>query len=257
MDIYENRIVIFFDILGFRKWVNSEIEKKNDDCTSIIDIFRYIRNFYETYVKGEYTKTVRISFFSDSIIISFEESDSDQIFRTVADLQILIFNLVMRNVLVRGAISYGRLLHNEDYILGPAFMSAYDLETKKSIVPRIICDIDVIGEAFKFKSHIDFKEDLPYVLHLFNTDIDGQLYIDYFDKIQSVFDDEKQYLNYILKLKALIEVNLGSTEDLSIRAKYLWMKEQFNEVIEKRFTNKPKDGDKDILDILDKIGFIQ
>lgn len=253
MDKYENRVVIFFDILGFRKWVNTEIEEKDDDCTSIVNIFRYIRNFYENYATGEYAKTVKISFFSDSIIISFEETDSDQIFRTVADLQILIFNLAIRKILVHGAINYGKLLHTDDFILGPAFMSAYDLETKQSVVPRIICNPDVIGEAFKFKNPPDFKADLPYVLDLFNVDIDEQLYIDYFDKIRSVFDNEKQYLNYILTLKQLIEDNLESSVDLNIRAKYLWMKEQFNRVFNKRYLNPPKDREKDILDILEKI----
>lgn len=232
---YEDRVVIFIDILGFRKWVNNELDNMGSDCTSIVTVFKFIRKYYADQ-NDEYARTVQISFFSDSIIISFEETDEDQIFQTVADLQILILNLVKRGVLVRGAISNGKLLHNKDFILGPAFMNAYDLETKKSVVPRVICDPKVIGAALKHKHAIDFKEDLPYVLDLFDLDSDGQLYIDYFDKILNIFDAEKQYLEYLVRLKEIIEQNLETPEDLNIHGKYLWMKEKFNSVIRKRFS---------------------
>jgi hypothetical protein len=236
MDLYQNRVVIFIDILGFRKWVHSEVDKMNDDCTAIVDIFRYIQKYYENLVEEEYAKTLQISFFSDSVIISFEESDEDQIFHTIVDLQLLILNLVYRGVLVRGAISNGKLLHTKEFILGPAFMNAYDLETKKSVVPRVICHPQIIGEAMKYKNKTDFKEDLPYVLNLFDLDDDEQLYIDYFDKIIDIFDSEKQYLNYLIKLKEIIIQNLETSNDLNIRGKYLWMKEKYNSVVKKRFS---------------------
>lgn len=232
---YEDRVVIFIDILGFRKWVNNEIDNSGSDCTSIVTVFKFIRKYYAEQ-GDEYARTVQISFFSDSIIISFEETDADQIFQTVADLQILILNLVKRGVLVRGAVSNGKLLHNKEFILGPAFMNAYDLETKKSVVPRVICDLKVIDAALKHKHEIDFKEDLPYVLDLFDSDFDGQLYIDYFDKIFNIFDTEKQYLEYLVHLKYIIEQNLEKSEDLNIHGKYLWMKEKFNSVVCKRFS---------------------
>ena len=116
-------------------------------------------------------------------------------------------------------------------------MNAYDLETKKAIMPRIICEVNVVGEAMKFRTSLAFKEDMPYVLDLFEQDTDSQLYIDYFKKINNIFDTEQQYYEYMIMLKSLIEENLESTSDVNIRSKYLWMKEKFNETVTEHFQN--------------------
>ena len=236
MDLYQYRIVFFFDILGFRDLVDKEYQNNQDNCTNILNIFKFIRKFYEDEITEKYVKSKEITFFSDSVIISFEEQEEDQFFKTLFDLQILILRLVKRNILIRGSISYGKLFHDDDFILGPAFIDAYDLETKKAIVPRIICDKDIILQAHKNKDNNSFQQDLPYLLELFDIDIDGQLYVDYYDKLRGVFDDDKQYFEYMVSLKNIIAATLNTSTSHNIRSKYLWMREKFNKSVVKNFS---------------------
>lgn len=136
---YEDRIVFFFDILGFRDLVNSSAQS-NDSYQEIKIILEYVRQFYESEINDSSSKSKQISFFSDSIIISFEESEPEIIFYTLCDVQILLMNLVIRGIVMRGAISFGKLYHDKDFIFGPAFIDAYESETKQAIYPRIICN---------------------------------------------------------------------------------------------------------------------
>lgn len=81
---YENRIVLFLDILGFKKIVLDTLEK-NRETNEIVDNSINIRNLYETLsemgkiagVNGDY-ENITVTQFSDSIVISFlDESHSN------------------------------------------------------------------------------------------------------------------------------------------------------------------------------------
>ena len=158
---YEDRLVFFVDVLGFRDLVG------NSDCSRVHEVLKYIQDFYEDELHAKYTKSKAISFFSDSIIIStqlFNELDADEMFLTFCDFQLLIANLVMRGVFLRGAVSYGKLFHDEDFLFGPAFIEAYDYETKNAVYPRIICAPSVFGDKATAKTFIRDYPDFDDVL---------------------------------------------------------------------------------------------
>src|ERR1044072_420286 len=122
---YERRVVFFVDILGFRDSIHSQ------ECKNIGEVLTFIQRFYEDEIKGVYAKAKEITFFSDSIIISFPISLSleQDLFEAFNDLQLLLINLLSKGVFLRGAVSFGDLYHDKTLMFGPAFLEAYDCET--------------------------------------------------------------------------------------------------------------------------------
>lgn len=242
--IYEDRIVFFFDILGFRNLVNGIKKPTKDNSEEIKAKLEFISHFYKDEIDDDLFKSKKITFFSDSVIISFKESETDQFFGLLSHLQILLVNLAIRGVLMRGAITYGKLYHDDSFLFGPAFIEAYDKETKMAIYPRIICDLDMLLLNHGAKTARDFKADLPYFFEIFNIDNDKLLYIDYFEKTINSFDDEQQIFDYFINLKRLIEQNLLMFRKERKRKelrKYLWMRDKFNQAVKelkKRFDSK-------------------
>ncbi len=64
----------------------------------------------------------------------------------------MIMRLIYRGILCRGAITYGKLIHTDEVLFGPALTEAYILETKVALYPRVILHKDIIDLAGKAKS---------------------------------------------------------------------------------------------------------
>lgn len=235
---YQSRVVFFFDILGFRDLIETNQQEKGEDCSTIFNVFNFIYNFYQDEIDDKYSETKQITFFSDSVIISFVEDEPDQVFNTIADIQILLVNLVLKGVVMRGAISYGQLFHDEKFLFGPAFVEAYLIETKKAQYPRIICESSIIVLSQKGKQLDDAKQDLETFYEIVKPDNDEFWYIDYFEGIESLFDDSIAHIDYLLTLRDLIVNNINKAATDDIKQKYLWMKDKFNETVQQIFDNK-------------------
>jgi hypothetical protein len=96
---YEKRVTVFLDILGFKQLIKSTEIKEED-------------------VEENFSKSKRITHFSDSIVISFNENEESEIFYTLSEIQNLIINLIYKGIICRGGIAYGKLIHNEKMIFG-------------------------------------------------------------------------------------------------------------------------------------------
>lgn len=236
--IYQNRVVFFFDILGFRDLVDKEFQKDNDKSEKIFEVFEFINKFYQDEIPDEFNPTKQITFFSDSVVISFVAEEQDAIFSTIATIQILLLNLVIRGIVMRGGISEGPLFHDSKYIFGPAFIAAYDIECKIAKFPRIICDKSIILLSQKGKPLDWAKQDLEIFTHIIRQDKDEFWYIDYIENIESLFDSGYEQIDYLLNLRKLISDNLTISADEKVLQKYNWMKDKYNITIDKIINNE-------------------
>jgi len=250
---YEQRIVAFIDILGFKSILDETVDKKGLDCEekidSVISAYQAIRdiwdldNKYDSFgIKAPESKQVTI--FSDSIVVSFKVGESSQVFSTLMEIKLLIMRLLSRKILCRGAVSIGKFIHTENYLFGPALVEAYTLESKAAMYPRVILDRSVIeASAIAKSSHHSSLEEEEYVLSLLEQDSDGMYYIDYFFKAQSELDDpEYDFPEYINNLSEIIRKGLMGSSHHSkadLRVKYSWMRERYNRMVE-IVTNKEK-----------------
>jgi hypothetical protein len=138
---YQDRLVAFLDILGFRNLVFDQNK---------IELLDFIVNLVPDMLKSAKgslsSDSVAFTAISDSIILSTPTSQNpDPELNDLGRLCILInriqYELAMSGIWLRGAISVGPLFHNpKTYTLvGPAYINAYDLE-KAAVGPRIIID---------------------------------------------------------------------------------------------------------------------
>lgn len=241
---YQNRIVFFFDILGFRDLVQKQVEKNGEDCSTIFNIFEFINKFYEDEIDDKYSESKQITFFSDCVIISFVEEEPDEVFLTIHNLQILLINLVHKSIVIRGGISYGKLFHTEKYLFGPAFIDAYLIEKDIAKCPRIICDDSILLLSQRDKSLSSAKQDLEVMTHIIRRDVDNYWYIDYIENVESQFNDNYEEISYYLTLEKLITFNLSNTEK-DIVKKYIWMRDKYNNKVSSIIENNEKGRIKD------------
>jgi hypothetical protein len=109
MKNYENRIVLFLDMLGFKRIVGDTIFKtKEAEEEEVVAktsfLIETIKEMTEIAQKTPKETSKVVTQFSDSIVISFNADDQKEIPRMFYNLQRLIAKLISREVLCRGAI---------------------------------------------------------------------------------------------------------------------------------------------------------
>lgn len=243
---YEQRIVAFIDILGFRSILDKTIDNNDIDneekIDSIISAYQAIRDVWDLDKKSELLgartpESKQVSIFSDSIVVSFKVDEPSEVFFTLLEIKWLIMRLLSRKMLCRGAVTIGKLIHTENYLFGPALVEAHTLESKAAMYPRIILDNPVIEVSAKAKSsdHSSDQE-TEYVRSLLEQDSDGMYYIDYFFKAQTELDDpEYGFPEYIDNLGKIIQKGLkGSSHHTKadLRVKFSWMRERYNRMVD-------------------------
>ena len=149
---YDNRIVLFLDILGFSSIIDKTIDKSEDNKEAIeilyqnLDEIRIFLNqrLNQKDIFQDRNFSLKVTQFSDSVIISFINDDNGTLLNLIRTIQELIIKFVNNGILCRGAISYGKLIHDDKIIFGPALNDAYETETKAALYPRIILDKSLI-----------------------------------------------------------------------------------------------------------------
>jgi len=241
---YENRIVLFLDILGFKKIVLDTLER-DKETNEIADKPRNIKALYDTLsemgniagVNGD-DKSITVTQFSDSIVISFlDESNSNapKVFEIILKI---ITHLISKSIICRGAISYGKFIHNSSILFGPALIDAYETESKAAMYPRVIMDRKIYDYSRiyqdKKSGELITSEGLSDYLKL---DLDGKYYIDYFVAAQRVINDETKLIEYYKTLREII-INGRRFEQPDLKVKYGWLKMKYNHFLNNTKTSR-------------------
>src|SRR3990167_2294781 len=147
---YENCIIAYIDLLGFKEAVADE-----EKMESILDLLtQFIKQNgdhtpewgYDTKTNEPIIQSISSSAFSDHIVISFlviEDSYEDiRLLMVMQKLQNHIGDIAMtalsKGFLIRGAVTIGKLYHQNNMVFGKALVDAYNLESQTAIYPRIL-----------------------------------------------------------------------------------------------------------------------
>jgi len=233
---YENRIVCFIDILGFKNIVANTVDGEDDNETEILKINNLLlraRNILDIDTE-KVSKSKIVTQFSDSLVISFNVNEESEIFWTLVEILHLIINFAYGGYLLRGGISYGKLIHDDKLVYGPGLISAYQIESSDAIYPRIILDESILNLAQKhrYKDHNETQE-RELIEDIITKDEDNFYYIDYIEKVQGELDDpELDIFTYLNKLNKVIVDGLKHPSK-DVRSKYIWLKKKYNRYIKK------------------------
>ena len=226
--VYSKRILAYIDILGFKDLTCRSVNDKE-----LFDIIQKCLGKMNTYFENDVvdrdffnTCDFQCVQFSDTIVASIDSIDDKREVRVFFNkIMALILYLTYKGILSRGAIVYEYLYHNKDIIFGPGIIEAYFREQTRVFFPRIIIDDKVV----------DLMDEILLDSYS-STDIDGVRYVDCMRGFWK-FDCKKnrKYHNcikaHLNKLYCVIS-NGVTSESLSVRQKYEWLRSKYNSYID-------------------------
>ena len=247
---YENRLVAFIDILGFKEIIKNS-EQDFDSVKFIFEILEYLKTFergnswdigfleieecvqYKGKNNFDFRSQVRATAFSDSIVVSipFDNNINEATSFLITNLSYIGAILIEKGILLRGAITYGKLIHNDNgTVLGQGLIEAYQLESSGAVYPRIILSKKLI-DKLNYPIYTR-KGEYPYHNYLkrFGDGFVGFTQLIWFQVLQSSTDLSAQVLKD--KLDVIRKYIVTSLDDVfennNIYQKYIWLKNEYN-----------------------------
>jgi hypothetical protein len=223
-EIYEQRYVAFVDILGFAKIV----EKSQSDTSLVHKLNKALGGISRRAASARSEKLrLEATTFSDTVVLSVPVTSDGllHMFQAIDDLSI---DLLSMNMLFRGAIVRGMLMHSAEAIFGPALVEAYNLETRVSFHPRIIVGKDVFGDASS-----EQYEELQLVSRYISADAYDIPYLDLFARWRGISESwAKDSLEKLISLQTIIAAGLiENTENPPVCEKYKWLARKLNSFV--------------------------
>lgn len=180
---YSNQLIAFVDVLAIKDLI---YRYRNNDEHKAIDTIREIRKIAKTSSEIEKeTQDINYLQISDSFVFVCDPKIVTQLIELLSTIQMRI--IVECKFLLRGAITIGDAIVEESgkFIVGPAYIKAYQLQDNDAIYPRIIADRSVT-KAIKKSSH-------PIKRYLLR-DSDREFFVDYINVYMKKLSFNKQQI---------------------------------------------------------------
>jgi len=253
--VYKKYMLAYLDILGFK----AKIEKSKEDQSEITKILQALENaqrFVAMINKrrpGGWGRPTNARLFSDTILVTIENPQ----FMSLSDITLIIMELQLRLIgyghFLRGAVVIGDHYEHDDYLFGPAIITAYEMEGL-AVWPRVLIHPSVMKDLQE--SH----EVEPGLMDDINRyyvprDKDGLRFINYLESTFLFYKAWKWALEYLGQPideflqsdllaghRSAILAVLGMEEvckDVRIAAKYHALAIYHNDVIERLCKSLP------------------
>lgn len=216
----------FLDVLGFSNLSTTggaeESQQTLEKIAAAIDDSRaFVR---EAFAATEVADTARwgLKFFSDNLVVGFpvgEDADgADRAVRfALRCVQRYELRMALNGFFVRGALSLGDICLTDEIIFGPALVECYRLESKTSVVPRVI-----VGDALRDAVARAVRSDagaFPDALDWVCRDIDGWWFVNY---LQAAAGQAGVDWQVIERHKAAVLASLARTTRHDVLPKFGW-----------------------------------
>ena len=167
--IYEERAVLFLDILGFKVLIEDGYEQKIFSALGTSSAF--------ANGKPSFPELTHTTAFSDSIVVS-HRLKSAGVQNIINTASMLAWCFLQQGILTRGGIVHGNMHHTNDRLFGHAMNNAYQLESELAIFPRILVSEEIkvlISAGNTDAANIGIGSCEPEILR---QDFDGLWHID-------------------------------------------------------------------------------
>lgn len=242
--MYFRAIVTFIDILGFRDLVATRQPEEVD---------RAIKTLRRSsgYTEADHSQGLKVFAFSDSIIRILPSDAISGVFYELMDVLHAQSKLISQGILIRGGMTIGDIAVGQDQIFGPAFIEAYELESKIAVYPRVVVSPRLLNEfssgKLPFVRHHDLNQESEYVGGLMQQGDDGIWHVDYLRAFATEVDEPKYYayflshhLMVIRNISALVVKHQGQLSSLALKAN--WLARYHNKVVTERAEDLKKIG---------------
>ena len=240
----QDYFIIYFDILGYKNIVNQKNKEKDLSLlTTINDCIVLSKNLFSAMKNTPINCDIKMKVFSDNF---FYCSVKDYI-PLITFIGCLQCALIQFNTFIRGSLSFGSIVYNDDFIFGKGLIDAFENESEIAVFPRIIVDNSFFAGAAKIETKnknapISINDIRSVLRHFFNVDFDNNEFIDYLGIMKNYRDNAYTGSETYNFQKLLYEhgkniCNNLMTENKIILQKYHWCCNYHNKFCEKHNYN--------------------
>lgn len=238
---YEPRIVAFLDVMGWAAAIAASAHSVEATQKLGIAIQGLNAHVKMTAWQREHSGPngwpgdPMMTQFSDSLLISFA-ADRNAKSHLEMTLSALVLGLMFNGFVVRGAVTYGQMIHREALAYGPAMVAAYKLEQESAIDPRIILSPALADTWGAGEPVYDRKGTLLGHRRLWRRDDDSIYFFDHFSNPVGLFMLDQQeppavFRDHMAKWRELIVLRMEQNRgNPSVVRKYAWLARYFNRV---------------------------
>lgn len=236
---YTDAVITYIDVLGFKEII------ERYDAAAVDAVLSQFAKHAAPYFMAESSGQSYVAF-SDLIVRLSPLEDprdldelSDRLTTEMSDVAAAQSQLCQQRIVVRGAITVGKIASHSTRLFGPGLVRAHELEKSVARYPRVIIDPELV-ERLKLSPWLDDptadgNDFEPYVMEPCQycvRDRDGQVFVDYLGSICELGNDgtaEAMAEEHVLlaKHQRTVEHGLRST-NARIREKYFWLREYHN-----------------------------
>lgn len=237
---YVQALVSFIDILGFGQMVQSS---QNPDAIHAM-LSRYVGNFHPNiaaYRTAAKQYGIRFIQFSDSIVRIAPIANPLNckkpygiVYSEILGLHNVQRSLALQGTLIRGGMSLDDIFADGTYFFGRAMNSAYGLESKVALYPRIVIEPKIFDRLELDVALRDFSnsvaQELLEVKSLLEFDEQqGLYYVDYLGYSPLVAATPAQYVNILNEHKAVVLAKAEvAKKKPEVAAKIAWVARYHN-----------------------------
>src|SRR4051794_24673351 len=220
-------IVAFIDILGFSEIATSltSVEDSQRILDKIVAAIDDSRGFVrQSFTGSQSTDTNRwgTKFFSDNLAFGYPFDESADRASTasfiIQSAQRYQLKMTMNGFFVRGALTQGPVCLTDEIIFGSALIECYQLESKASIVPRI-----VLAEPLQVLLTNSYQSSSgtvdPGAEQAICRDVDGWWFVNY---LQAAVENSGVKWDLIERHKASVLESLSHTTRHDVLPKFGW-----------------------------------
>lgn len=239
--IYQDRIVAFVDVLGYREKL-SEFEADATLKVTVegdeILVSEKVNEFLSTFRSITHTldeRNMRYYLFSDNICITADYVQNPEL---LIDIPLVIIDLfyefAIKGYFLRGAIEVGKFIDEDKIALGKPLSLAYMAETTKAVYPRILVSHEYNIQLQEYLTGGENNTHDPAILDqliLHNCEY-------YFLNPFYLTATAENKVDYLTKIRGQIVLNLeANSKKESLYTKYEWLARQFNRYLD-RYTSE-------------------
>jgi hypothetical protein len=148
---YERRVVVFYDFLGWQ----SHIDHAGEDPKKL-GLLRRMLLRHPRMLGVKEDLEIRYSTFSDNVVITQKVGPKTQmLIQQLANFQL---GAALPGFLLRGGITIGDIVHDDEVVFGPGLNRAYYLESKVAKFPRLVLD-SLVRKEFGDLGGLPVEED--------------------------------------------------------------------------------------------------
>lgn len=242
---YEECLVSFLDILGFRSMLKNEAP---GNIARFLEVIRKAsmpdesESTREPNNKGE-ESVVQVEIVSDAIVRARTINANYQggyLYWELLDLLHIQIACIAHGVAVRGAVTIGDLHLGDDLsgpVFGPALVRAYEMESDEVVFPRIAVDETVLSRlqtdpSLRRDEHT-LEQEMEFCDELLAEDLSGLRYIDYLGAARGEYIEYGDYVEFLQRHKALVNKGLvvSNSTNPKVRRKYNWLRNYHNKQV--------------------------